>query len=154
MGTLLSIDPGKHEIGYSYFTKKILVFCGLLPTKNKKLKSLECIKIAGKYLNPKNIIIEKPQVYQQEKQKGDPNDLIDLARVIGKIEYILRESKIELCLPKTWKGQVPKKIMNNRIIEKLHPPEKKILSKVKIPDSKKHNVIDAIGIGLWYLERL
>lgn len=90
-------------------------------------------------------IAECPQIYQGGKQKGDPNDLIALALVIGGLPCA-RYYK-----PSEWKGQVPKDITLKRIKAKLFSEE---LKTIDLAGAKSHNIFDAIGIGLFHLGRL
>lgn len=95
-----------------------------------------------------DLVIEKPQIYQGRKQKGDPNDLIDLAMVVGAWRH--EHPYTELVKPRQWKGQVPKAVMTKRILSKLTDAELAVLGDLK----SNHNVVDAVGIGLWKLGRL
>ena len=52
-----------------------------------------------------------------------------------------------LVKPAEWKGQVPKKIMNERVLSKLSAQERAIVK-------DNHNAIDAVGLGLHVLGRL
>lgn len=91
-------------------------------------------------------VIEKPQVYNVARSKGDPNDLIDLAIKVGML--CAWYPNHELVLPREWKGQLPKDVCWNRALEVLTPSE---LSVIKGSD---HNMRDAIALGLWKLGRL
>jgi len=99
-----------------------------------------------------NVVVERPQIYRHSK--ADPNDLITLAMAAGElIGRILAEhpgSEVLECLPATWKGQVPKDIMVERIKKGLSEAEHK---RVILPTaaSLAHNVWDAVGIGLYHL---
>ena len=57
--------------------------------------------------------------------------------------------------PAAWKGQVPKKIHHPRILRSLSEVEREIVLDVLdlLPASTRHNVLDAVGIGLWALKR-
>jgi hypothetical protein len=102
-------------------------------------------------------IIERPQVYRASRSKGDPNDLITLAIGVGRMQERL-ESKgvtVELVLPATWKGQIPKEVHHRRILEVLTATERTRLSASLsgIAPSIRHNLLDAVGLGLWFLRR-
>lgn len=94
-------------------------------------------------------VIEKPRIYPKFSRK-DPNDLINVAMAAGVAHLLARE--VQIVYPAEWKGQVPKKIHNKRVIEALHPDEKKILTDSGY--ARNHNVIDAIGILMRYLKRI
>ncbi len=96
------------------------------------------------------LIIEMPRIYPGSgQQKGDLNDLLDLAAVVGYCEGIFGVGA--RVFPARWKGQVPKKIMSARIMSKLSSTEQGRIVRV---GAKDHNTIDAVGIGLWHLGRL
>lgn len=92
---------------------------------------------------------EVPRIYPG-MPKTDPNDLIDLAGVLGAITGYL-VSAPTWCYPADWKGQVPKAMMTKRILKHLGEIEIQRIASVGALD---HNTIDAIGIGLFNLKRM
>ena len=97
--------------------------------------------------------MEIPQVYGGRQGKGDPNDLIAMAYVAGCLTHAgVRTAEKHCVLPREWKGQVPKDIHNKRVMSKLNPDEVAIIEAIK-PASKRHNAIDAVGIGKWFFEK-
>jgi len=100
------------------------------------------------------IVVEYPEQYSHTP--APRSSVQGLACTGGGIVSMLKRdsNKVEFVLPKTWKGQVPKDIMLNRIVAKLSDTEKQILESKNYIKSKKHNVIDAIGLGLFKLNRL
>lgn len=104
------------------------------------------------YFDATELAIELPQVYDRARSKGDPNDLIQLAAVVGGIVDRLGR-KTAIYLPREWKKQVPKKIMCERIESRLSEVER---AEVELPASAKLklDVWDAVGIGLHHLGRL
>lgn len=62
----------------------------------------------------------------------------------------------ELFTPEVWKGAVPKHIHQPRILKALTPEERFVLKSVTegMNGSLVHNVIDAVGIGMFSLGRL
>jgi len=99
------------------------------------------------------VVVEWPQVYQGSKQKGDPRDLLTLAGVDMAIAAsIPARRNVSRYLPREWKGQVNADVMLERILARLEPEEMARLE--ACPASLRHNMIDAIGIGLKALGRL
>jgi hypothetical protein len=91
-----------------------------------------------------DLIIELPQVYQRHKQKGDPNDLINLTVLVGAICNEMRNTENKtLVLPHEWKKQVSKTTHHKRI-------------RKQIPylGRQSKDALDAVGILLWGLERI
>lgn len=97
-----------------------------------------------------DLAVELPQIYARSKSKGDPNDLIAVAGVVGALDA-LAPHHTTVYLPSEWKGQVPKSVMTTRTTSKL---EKTELERIITPRraSLMHNVWDAIGIGIHHLK--
>ncbi len=72
---LLSIDPGVHSSGIAFWRDGALAQVDFLAPPGHVLEGPAIDKL----------VIELPQVYQGRAQKGDPNDLIDLAFEVGRI---------------------------------------------------------------------
>jgi len=100
------------------------------------------------------LVIEIPQVYRVGKSKGDPNDLIKVAVQAGQwIERAkLYGASVYRHLPQEWKGQVPKNVHHERILAALSPAESARIP--KLPKADAHNMLDAIGLGLFHLGRI
>lgn len=105
------------------------------------------------------IAIELPRVRarssQREEKRGvDPNDVVDLAAVVGAILGGMPEIDATVWLPEEWKGGVPKAIHNARAIGRLFPEE--LIRIPRRPRAKDfdHNIVDAVAIGLHYFGRL
>lgn len=93
------------------------------------------------------IVVERPQTYHGRATRGDANDLLDVALVVGALST-LSAAPLRLVLPSEWKGQVPKSVTRERCWERLSAAE---ITRVVLPRSSKlaWNVWDAVGIGLW-----
>lgn len=93
-------------------------------------------------------VIEIPQTYRIEDQKGDQQDLIDLAYKAGRIaERHGQGNHVVLLYPREWKGQAPKHVTKRRAKAVLTSEE------LAIVHGEDHNMWDAIGIGLHCLKR-
>lgn len=142
---LLAIDPGKHAIGLSVWDEKLLSVVAYmefttLSVLGRDLRLLYC---------PDVVVCEVPQVYPGFREQ-DPNDLIDVAVVAG---VCLSCAPISVAVrPHAWKGGVPKDIHNKRVLAKLTADGLALVAAVK-PAAKRHNAIDGVGLGQWYLEK-
>jgi len=125
---ITAIDPGARA-GWALFFGRDLTACG--PGDPDELVG--------------EVVIECPRVYPHGKV--DPNDLIVLARRVGRIEERAGRP-CTLVFPRAWKGTVKKPIMTARILSRMTTAERGLLMKID------HNVIDAIGLGLWKVGRL
>lgn len=144
---LLSIDPGR-DTGWAFFDNGVLVECGLTSVGMPNCRATYLLCFAD------SVIVELPQVYRAAQSKGDPNDLIKVAVEVGqwKERSKLARGPCTLVHPAEWKKQVPKDIHHMRIMEHLYALERGKIP--ALPKTKAHNVLDAIGLGLWHLKRI
>ncbi len=142
MTHLLAIDPGA-DTGWARFDEKRLTACGL------------GVPLAAE---TRRVLIERPMIYPGGRQKARPADVIKLAVRAGEMggQYA-RTAGIEpeYIEPHTWKGSVSKDIHHARIWAKLTPAEQAIVSDAArgVAPSKRHNILDAVGIGLFGIGR-
>lgn len=153
---LLAIDPGKKFLAYAIFEDGRLVEVdGIEAEKLSHLAMRISFKFRPMAEDFDELVVEFPQVYRQTQQKGDPNDLLFLSMVSGfVIQELFLTPQIDLPSPKIWKGTVPKSIHNERILSQLDEAESALFDQTKVPTGKRHNLIDAVGIGLWKLNKL
>jgi hypothetical protein len=102
-------------------------------------------------------IIEIPQ-YRGAGQKAPVDDIIKLAYRAGHAAGVLGVKlgvTFETCTPSEWKGSVPKKIHNARVIAALSEESLRVYRACTddIAPSLRNNVTDAIGLGLWHAKR-
>ena len=152
---ICAIDPGLRHCGVSLFSVGGgLLWADLVKSPNEKdfgpaawkAMAAEVAKSVTRPVMPHTLIIEVPRVYSAAKQKGDQNDLIQLAGVVGAISAHFGVGLYYY--PHEWKGQMDKTAMNLRVLEAIQPGEMKNLL------SQNHNVLDAVGIGLHWFRRI
>jgi hypothetical protein len=158
----VSIDPGKNRVAWAKWSESgALISAGLAvesPSTDCRVehwrKMAETTNIytgidSGQWTE---LIVEIPQIYGKGQEEKDPNDLIDLAGVVGAIASKICYGKVIWSpVPREWKGQLPKVISVKRVEEKLSDDEKKLI--VWPSKSLKHNVYDALHLGLTYLSK-
>ncbi len=141
---LITVDPGVHACGVAWFQGGELIRCeyrseplpgGLFPIGD--MQQTTCIS-------------EIPQVYSGDGAKKAAA-LIDLAVAAGRMTGQLPTKYVR---PASWKGQVPKDIHHARVRAVLTPAEFAVYNAVDCPASKRHNVLDAIALGLKTLGRM
>lgn len=98
-------------------------------------------------------------IYPGGRQEVPPNDLITLAVRAGEVGGAFRAlgAVVDYVLPRTWKnGPIPKDVMHKRILRRLDDAERALIDVAGrgMAPSKRHNMLDAVGIGLWGLRRL
>lgn len=154
---VMSFDPGKHSVAWARFNDGALAEAGLIRFDNGHgTPDLTQFRATPAWV-PTRALIELPQVYGRAGRggKGDPNDLIDVAVTVGRIaQAIGPHLTAELVRPRVWKGNVPADVMLARIEKRLDVSELHVVDRAPMPKSLKHNVVDAIGLGLWALGRL
>ena len=108
------------------------------------------------------LVLEVPRIYPGNS-KGDPNDIVKLAMRAGEIRgYYARAAApfVFEVFPRTWKGNVPKEIHHGRVLAALDEQERGVLAPharrvtKTNPHGLDHNMLDAVGLGLWFLKRL
>lgn len=143
-GVLLAIDPGA-DAGWAVFGEdKKLESCGLNEGAMRTGTS--------------RVVIERPMIYPGGRQKARPADIIKLACRAGEWGGETRAFfgvEPEYVEPATWKGQLSKEICHARIWDRLDANERAIVAKAgeSMAPSKRHNMLDAVGIGLYALGR-
>jgi len=164
---LVSIDPGYRACGVSYFDNGQLVAASLVEViSDKDTDPADQFTKMGNAVadyidsldigNTFDLAIEYPQQYVRSPS---PRESVQkLVGVIGAISSVLQNRtgglgvNITTYTPRSWKGQVPKEIMNDRVRNRLIEDELETLPEYS--KTKMHNVMDAIGIGLKHLNRL
>jgi hypothetical protein len=149
---LLAIDPGVHHYGWALFRTGSfgvhgLHACGLQESKR-------CVVELPGFDQSIDIVCELPE----QRGKGSAvrvADLIDLALAAGRV---IGTYTCTFVRPSAWKGQVPKKVQHKRMEEEgLSEGELEYVLKpalASVPRSLRHNVKDAVCLGLVKLGRM
>jgi len=100
------------------------------------------------------VVFERPVVYP--KSKAPPMDILALYGAVTAMATVvdMRFVRAEFVEPRKWKGNVPKAVFGKRIESRLTPKEQKLAQLDRFPKTQRHDVVDAIGIGLWWLGRM
>lgn len=161
---LLSFDCGLSYVGAARFDyeQKKMVECYYIDTpidsRDDAEQTADLVKkiflTFEPFLENTLVVVEYPEQYSHTP--APRSSVQGLACTGGGIVSMLKRdsNRVEFVLPKVWKGQVPKDIMLNRIVSRLDSTEQELLEKKNYIKSKKHNVIDAIGVGLYKLSRI
>jgi hypothetical protein len=153
------IDPGLRGVGLATFAYENLVDARYVknPADGRGYKAHAALagRVAA-YLDttfPCRLIIEHPRVYPG-MPKTDPNDLLDVVAVGAACAAMFERPGrvLQTVLPSEWKGTVKKQIMLARIMSRLTVDEQKYIQRANKSDME--DVLDAIGIGLWFHKRL
>ena len=145
---LLAVDPGTNVTGWASFADARRVECGGWRADGlyEMLSKLLLVRENEKFASERTAV-ERPQVYSQRKWRGDPNDLVGVALVAGAVAALF--PPVDFVLPHTWKGSAPKDVVAERVRGALSEEELR-----RLPPKMRHDVWDAVGLGLWSLNRL
>lgn len=184
MTYLLSVDPGLRKCGAALWRGPELVAAELVigeragddvaqtVTRMKTeishwepIKSNDDRHITPLWLVVKHeleVVCEYPRTYGGRASRGDANDLVGVALVVGAILGRLA-CPSRLVLPEEWKGNAPKPDTKAEYERDGYVPEERAraalsadeLACVRLPRDwrKKLDVWDAVGIGLWALKQ-
>ncbi len=139
---LLAIDSGAN-LGWAVFNPqtKQMEGCGLKNYPKEGAKPLQ------------RIVIERPHTGRTRARACDILTLAIRAGEVGGVLRYLTGVEPEYIEPGKWKGQLDKKKGNRMVEAKLSPQEIAILNKIA-KKSTQHNILDAIGIGLFIVGRI
>lgn len=157
----VAVDPGLACTGWARFRDGRLEACGAVRLKPEgkgmvgTAARIACAVVDGGKAGLLPVVVEMPQIYERRKSKGNPNHLLPLAAIAGAVS--LRSPKAVSVTPHDWKGTIPKA---DRIADYIiHRRNEKALDDagceayrkglVTIPASLRHNIADAVGIGLY-----
>jgi hypothetical protein len=152
---ILAIDPGENT-GWALFD---------WPATQRPACLVACGIGHPPFGVAKKVFIEMPQFYPRGHKR--PNDLIKLAFTAGRLVGASGVAEMgygyeaTYFLPHEWKGNIPKETCNNRARMRLQPDELAVLAACENVilayggggKSVLHNVLDAIGIGLFAVGR-
>jgi len=149
----IAIDPGKRSIAWALFKGSRLTRCGFTRHAGRDfgrgLRDMlyQVREDCGEYRSIKTVV-EMPRIYPKGRDK-DPNDIVDLAAVAGGCAIL---GPLQFIHPRRWKGNVPKDVQNKRVNKHLDEAELGVLTEciAPIPRSLQHNVLDAVGLGIWW----
>jgi hypothetical protein len=154
---LLAIDPATKSVAFALFDKGLLSACGMRSADSLELLLAELRVwnvVEGGEID--ETVIEVPVVYPTPRSKADPEDIVRLAVAAGGAATAAG-GVVTIVRPRQWKGTVPKAVHNRRVLRTLKADDplgyKIFEASTRRMGKAKHNVIDAIGIGLWRLRR-
>lgn len=181
MSRLLALDPGIQRAGAALFEDGRLVRAALVTSAAPREWDVAARCRAMAYtirawtypLGPdsvREVAAEWPQVYRagRAKRGADPNDLLALSGVVAAAATLFESAVhdpavVRTYLPRDWKGTLGDNEDGDYLVEqrvcgdqqgrggRLDAVELEVIAWPA--ESLKHNVVDAIGIGLHHLGR-
>lgn len=178
IGDLIAVDPSIRSPGVALFRAGVLVAADRVKI-DEDVHELEigmrCARVAADIVrwsmevraSPRFLVVEWPVIYPGRRAKAGrqvkPKDILTLAGVAGAVAGIfgaaLAHRGVGLLVksptPAEWVGQLPKATDG----DPLESPRGGLIASVLSPAElalvpKKHDAVDAVGLGLWGLNRL
>lgn len=140
---LHAVDSGT-ESGYAFFSGKVLF--------GAKLVSIDNVIVPGGSLKNADAVVEIP-----DRVKVNPKSIIKLALNAGRWLEKLGTActgEVRAVEASAWKASTDPDVLARRILACLTPAELARVPKTKSALGYNHNVLDAIGLGLWRLGRM
>jgi hypothetical protein len=163
--TRLIIDPSITSMGLAIFKEGELVRAGLVaPPKSaahNRLAWIACRTIAFAHGHaPIDAIYYEEPVLRGVGKGAKPADLFKLSQSVGAAVGGLAATVMDRIVPlhavpiagaKGWKGQLPKNVTHEHMWRVLTEDEASTLRacELKFPKAQRHNIYDAVCIGLF-----
>lgn len=156
---MFSLDPGLGGTGWAYWGEGRLQEVGIVHDKAKDdTLAARCGGIVGQLqgrmpsastaFGPVTLFIEMPQAMSNAKGlAAQAGSVYKLAFLVGYIASAFHKYDVITVTPMEWKGQLPKDVVQRRIIRILG-----VRPCVKL--NIRSHAWDAVGLGLWALGRL
>lgn len=160
MSTLLAIDPSLRGTGWALFKDTNLTHCGVLGGPSQSTR-IQCVRdmwadlwgdLAVLISRPDEVVLEFPRIYPKGRGASDnvdPNDLLWVAAVAGALCTL---GPSVTYYPSDWKGQSKKEKTLRIVLQACNPAERAVIESVQ--GAKRHNAVDAVGIGMYHLKRI
>lgn len=164
---VLAVDPGFSffsGLGWAYFEQEKLKACGLIkpfaPGCTAEKSIFEILQkfsnqwedLKGFSIKPKILCVESPVNFGHYK-KINTKALDDIHFLNGMLTERFKPLALLRPTPFAWKGNKPKEKHHPEIVAALDPYSRRRLgtSLTQIRNGAWHNVIDAVGLGLYAL---
>jgi len=147
---LVTVDPGTRYLAYAVVSSEGRLIEAKKFVLDAEMLGVRCAQAAQwmrhiTYGGCHALLVEHPRVNQGSR--ADPNDIVDLATITGAC-CTAPVGNVMLVKPSRWKGSVPKKIHQARLLGRLPLDWIKMLG-----DSvKDHDIVDAVGIAWWAVQ--
>jgi hypothetical protein len=159
---ILSIDPGI-DTGWALWLAGKLLACGYGDPRSHPAHRL--------HAEPNQDVVDAVWIEDQEiypRSPVPPGDILTLAKLAHRVagRYDATGTPVHFVLPRAWKGSTPCTCSarnpdpaccthHSRVWSLLSDREKDVFDQVArgMAPSKRHNVLDAVGIGQWACRR-
>lgn len=160
---ILACDPGRNT-GWALFAMRSLIACGHVqgkaPRSNTTALATEILEGVDEAIHPHlpvgtdiDLVAVEEMFYHPHVTKSVPEDLLTVAHIAGALTSL--GDSLRYVPAREWKGSTPKDICHRRMRGKLSEVETRAVDAMAqaTNDGAQHNVLDAICIGLYVLNR-
>lgn len=149
----VTIDPGE-QTGFALWSfRSELLACGLGDPRSHPGHVIASVSETADFVC--DVWIEWPVIYPRSKAR--PRDILTLARCAAEYGgmYKVHGVDVHYVEPAEWKGQLDKDISHRRAYAQLAVVEQDIVDRAGkgLPASRRHNMLDAVAIGVWVRNR-
>ncbi len=156
---VLTIDPGRY-LGWAAWYDRDLVACGLRRSKAKHAGAIGLEQSADEIPTGADLAIVEQMIHYPAKRSdreseasrnAKANDLIMVTAIGAIVAARSGASRIEYLPALKWKGTRPTEGVIEGMVQKaLRPDELEVYAKAyrELPKAQRHNLVDAVGIGL------
>lgn len=162
MSRILAIDPGLRCLGAAYLADGVVVDAALIRAGNKTDRGpnqwADMADATAAWVGDRpvsTVVIEFPIIIKTGRGRfagAKPDDILRLACIDAAVCGAVKAYQYVEYTPPQWKGTVPPDVMTERIIGWLTDDENALFD--GMPESLKHNAIDAAGIGVFHARRV
>lgn len=160
MSVVVCVDPGLRHLGLAVFRDGALSYAALVTNPEQKVRGGQAWKsmahAAQAHVTTANVTAdiflgEEMPAYPRDSQAVKLN-LLQLNGVLGAVIQAVNAPVVKTYYPREWKGNMKGDKMTEVIESRLFQEEATSIQNCQ--KSLRHNVIDAVGIGLKYFGRL
>jgi len=144
---IAGIDPGVKKSAVGIINGKNKAIFGGFVYNDTSQKIYETFNRIWKKTPYDLCIIEQPD---RVDQKSTLKDILNLMYVVGALSQHHFNLETILVKPLEWKGQTPKDVTQNRVLEKIKNVKQ---FTNRWPQSIRHNLFDAFGLALYGAEK-
>jgi len=156
----VTIDPGKHALGWALWIGGVLIACGLSRSNAPGLAAMAADHALSITRGCQGVGIMRVDLVTVEhmeagNERVPPQDLIEVEAVGCLTAAAVTNGQVALLPPSTWKGSLPKQVIHDRNRDVLSAGERLLVDRAcaKAPRTNWKEILDAVGIGLFDLKR-
>lgn len=161
---VLCVDPGEQHVAISVWAARELLALELFRMAHARGSNLGWVAMGLSEqvpTQPDTVVVEEMVYYVENRtdtkqaEMAKTAALLRLAFLSGFVAGYVRPAQCITYPAREWKGQVPKEITQRRVEKTLTPVELEVYNAAlaAVPESLRHNLVDATGLGLYHFRR-